>query len=82
MAPQANIVQSGKIFEQVQVLKCPGNSRVSNAVWRPTADISAVEDQATCVSPADARKSVEDCCLAGAVGPDQPQDFVSLQAQA
>ena len=63
------------MLEELDVLKGPGNAPTGYLVRWNARDVDALEEQPSAGHVVDTADQVEDGCLAGAVRPDDCEDF-------
>ena len=68
--------------EKTQILKCAGNSSISNGVGGKPQQTFPLKQNFALIRFVNARYAVKQSGLAGSVGPDNGQDFFPLQRQA
>ena len=82
MAAKQEILQHGRVLEQLDVLKGPRDAPPGDLVRRHPRDVLVAEDEPAMARLVDPAHQVEDRRLAGAVGADDREHLARLDLEA
>jgi hypothetical protein len=82
MPRQQEVLQQGRMLEQLDVLEGAGDAESGDAVRRHVGDVGAVEGELAAGRLVDAAHQIEDGGLAGAVGTDDGEDLALVDGEA